>query len=732
MQVSVEKYFNTWNCHSPAVMEFLPMQLGICPGLYSEAQNAATSLPFTDNVRLCEHQKDGNYVNLFVRHAGTDLQIEYAKADQYTVLGRIRAVKKGEWGLRFWVNLALGLFGKDGTLDGFCAERNGLFAYAAFTEPPLRTARTREPYSEGEKMARQSYYAPELDEPDARWTVAKFNLEQTPEIVFAVGIASEAELAAQKAKGALLHDMDALKTRAFAHAVREEGEFPSAAGAIRDVMAWNTVFDWYNMRPVTVATRNWIEKKYGGWYVPLNDTLYNALICLISGDAAMARHNILAALSNACPEGNLAGIMSAYTKSADRSKPPIAAYVVFKYYLFTGDATLLATAYKQLKRSFYWWVNCRRTPSGMFAYGSSNLGKGHFVGTRTSAMSEAAMDNSPMYDHAVYDEKTGVLDMDDVALCSLLVVEAEHLELMAQMQGFEQDAQEFRAFYEELKRGIDERLYDESRGIYANRKRDGTFSSLSPTSFFPMAAGVPTGERMERLIEHLFDPDEFMTYAPLPSVPANDPAAHDNVYWRGRMWPSINFLTFIGLRRMGQDEAAYQLIKRSMEIFDVHWKNERKCYENYDTFNGEGNSVDSDPYYGCGALLPMMWILGHVDVDPHNGINFAASTHEAFQMLNLPIRGRRFVYCVDAHDCTLELGDKVIFKLRGASGRIRNVVVESHFIGFTIDAQKFKGADVYLPNVQARMILANGEPVDLGTERMKLPAGQPVKIEVWY
>src|SRR5207302_229695 len=54
-------------------------------------------------------------------------------------------------------------------------------------------------------------------------------------------------------------------------------------------------------------------------------------------------------------------------------------------------------------------------------------------------------------------------------------------------------------------------LWDEERGIFANRHWDGRFvRSVAPTSFYPLVAGVATNEQAGRMVrDHLLNPDRF-------------------------------------------------------------------------------------------------------------------------------------------------------------------------------------------------------------------------------
>ena len=52
----------------------------------------------------------------------------------------------------------------------------------------------------------------------------------------------------------------------------------------------------------------------------------------------------------------------------------------------------------------------------MLEHGSSPTGEGTFVHTKQGAMDEAAMDNLPLFDDAVFDERAHTLDLEEVGL----------------------------------------------------------------------------------------------------------------------------------------------------------------------------------------------------------------------------------------------------------------------------------------------------------------------------
>lgn len=103
---------------------------------------------------------------------------------------------------------------------------------------------------------------------------------------------------------------------------------------------------------------------------------------------------------------------------------------------------------------------------------------------------------------------------------------------------------------------------------------------------------------------HYYNPEEFDGDWMLPSIARNDPAFHDQDYWRGRVWAPLNFLVYLALINTGLDDVRRDLAEKSTTIFMKEWNEHRHVHENYNSITGEGCDVDnSDKFYHWGALL---------------------------------------------------------------------------------------------------------------------------------
>ena len=750
-QLSKTKYWNTWTAESPASYVFLPGGFQIAPGAFSTKEDTYTVFPFDRKIRLLEHESQGRYVHLEMTHAGTVLELEYVKTDDWTVAGRIRCRKHGEWALRFWPVISFGfrpsLCAEAGAFNTpvieKTSERTAMGQYRSYCmgiavrDEPVRTCIARDKDRVGTDIVKNGYYAATDDEPGGAWYTALFNLEQNPEICFAVSVSNEPSVSAAQAQNALhIFDSDeafSLRREALlSNCLRiTDGAYPEAAEALRDIMAWNTLSDEKTGRWFTWITRFW-NKKFGGWYVWMDDPYYHAFMNAVSGDWQSGRMSIQATVDNNVPEGNFACLMSELTEWVDRSQPPIGSFMVWKYYQLTGDRALLDAVYPALRDANLWWHTHRDgNGNGVYEYGSSPVGKGHFAHTKLAAMDESSMDNSPIYDKARYCPESHTLDMEDVALNSLLVVDGECLQLMARELGDNNAIAPLRERTEALQKRADAALWDGERKIYANRLWSGEFADPCPTSFYPLLAGMPDEARTAELLAHMFDEDEFWTCVPLPAIWKKSPAFADNVYWRGRVWPPLNYMTYNGLKRYRLDKEASRLAERCMEIFSSRWNEERASFENYNSLTGQGSdSVDTDFFLGWGGLFPLMWVADHVDIDPWNGFHFGSVNGEDISLCSLRMADGVYALRVKDGVTALERDGCPIFTTN-ARGRIRRFERSEHYMSFEIGAQD---APYYADTHVSDILRAECDGADVAADhgRISLDAGSTRRFRIWF
>lgn len=609
--IPLNRAWNTWS-DRPAEMVFLPLGVRLTPVLYSSRSRTTSAIePRHDTVRLGRHELDGSEVSLETEHTGTTLSFHWSKPDPFVVTGGWRAQASAEWGLRFWVTLAISADGATVTYDaaaGAALIKIGQrFVAVVSAESPVQVtghdsiADLRQDFEANGYfyLASRSNAAPVIG--------LRFNLEMMRDGSYAAAVADRADLAIEKARAAL--------ARKAAPAADQTDSF---LAAVRDIVGWNTIWDETNNRPYTAVTRIWNLGKFAVWY---NDQTYAALLSGLF-DMDIARENLAAAFAGVTPQGNVACIVTSNDAWVDRTQPPLGSLVLWDLYQRSGERSIVEASYDVVARAHRWWWD-NRDPDrrGMISCGTSDVGESLYKGTAFGARNETGMDNSATHDEAVYDPNTRSLSTFDLGLNCVVALDAEMLAKLAAVLGKTVEVEEFEAIAAGLRQRISEELWDDKRRIFANRQRSGAFvKSLSPTSFYPLLCGAASDEQARHLMVHLQDDSLFAGEFGLPNATRNDPAYAENVYWRGRIWPNVNYLVWLGLKRYGLEPQAQRLRAQSQELFLKSWEGKRIAAENYNSQTGEAmDQGDTDPFYIWAGLLPLMAMSDVVDVDPWDG-----------------------------------------------------------------------------------------------------------------
>jgi hypothetical protein len=394
-------------------------------------------------------------------------------------------------------------------------------------------------------------------------------------------------------------------------AAAEHGDLAEAFIAIEAGLAWNLVYEPRLDRVVSTVGRLWNEE-YGGYCLFGWDNFFLAYMSsLYDRDLALA--NVIEHLRGATDEGFVPNDNRGNgSKSWDRSQPPVGSIMVREIYKKYPERWFLEATFDDLLAWNRWWVT-RRFNEGLLSYGShsaDNPFNEPATQSKRTAGYESGMDDSPMYEGVPFSKEKNTLELQDVGLTSLVIADSLALAEMGDVLGRESQAQELRDRSRSLAANM-ERLWDEETGLYLNRRTDtGTLSRrLSPTLFYPLLGGVPTQERAQRMVtDHLLNPDEFWGEWIIPSIARNDFSFPRQRYWRGAIWPPLNFLTYLSLRRAGFHEPASELATRSLELLLREWQRQGYVSENYSSITGTGDDerLSSDRFHSWGALMGIM------------------------------------------------------------------------------------------------------------------------------
>jgi len=384
--------------------------------------------------------------------------------------------------------------------------------------------------------------------------------------------------------------------------------------AVESVLAWNTIYEPRFDRIVTTVGRIW-DHDYGGYCLFGWDNFFlSYLTALYSRDLAFA--NFIEHLRSMTHQGFIPNDDRGNgAKSWDRSQPPVGALMLKEIYKRYPQRWLLQASFPSLLRWNRWWFKARMN-DGLLSYGSSLAENPYHepdTHTKITAGYESGMDDSPMYEGVPFDEATSTLALQDVGLNSLYVADCKALAEIANVLGYVSDATELTARANLIAQRMAS-LWNPGVGLYLNRRTDtGRFSpALSPTMFFPLLAGLVSPKRAQEMVQkHLMNPAEFYGPYMIPSISRDNPDFPRQRYWKGAVWPPLNFLVYLGLRKYGFTGIDRELARTSDSMLLRGWDEHGIIAENYSALTGTGDDprLSSDPFHSWGALMGIMSMI---------------------------------------------------------------------------------------------------------------------------
>ena len=391
-------------------------------------------------------------------------------------------------------------------------------------------------------------------------------------------------------------------------------DHPGLVESIADNLMWMVLLQPETGRLYTPAGRRWIfprspvpggaaSREPDDWTIFGWDTFFNALL-LANVSADLAWSTLLAGTGSRYPNGNVPNWRSRRGGTPDRSQPPVGSFAALRLHGNHPDLEYLSTAYAGLLAWSDWWVadkggRPRReglTP-GLLAWGSDTdlvPGPGQVPPWEEGASGhqraswESGQDDLPLWEEAEWDPERQVLAMSAVDLCSYRALDLECLAGIARILGDEATASRLEADRHRIAATMNRVLWSERSGLYLDELPTGLSTRVAASNFLPLIAGIPSRRRARRMIETLSDPARFGGEWMLPTISRDDPAFADQQYWRGSIWPPMNYLVLQGLRRYGFADLAAELAWKGAAMFLRDRDRTGMCRENFDSRTGEG------------------------------------------------------------------------------------------------------------------------------------------------
>ena len=395
--------------------------------------------------------------------------------------------------------------------------------------------------------------------------------------------------------------------------------------SVTKTMAWNKIYDNIHDTFKADVTRLWTPESC--YYTFYWDNFFTSLLFGLE-DEKMAYDQV----DSVCSEFKKGFLPQCAFEwgSSDMLNPPVGSFCVLKLYKQFGDKAILEAYFEALYcTNTYLLENKSSEKNGILQLREE---RSRDALNTFNQILGTGLDNSPMYDNAKD------VNLNDLGISSIYALDSWMLAEIAGILGKNEEKEILLKRYNIVKNAINEDMWDEDNGIYCNTTIAGDYQSVySPTSFYPMIAGIATKERANRLVkEHLLNEKEFWGEFVIPSISKMNPAYDEQNYWRGCAWPPMNLLVYEGLKNYKFYDVAHQLARKSLHMYKQNWVDFGYVLENYSTKTG-GISKNCVPMYTWGGLMAYMGIEEVFEASPLGGLKFGNLSGDYAAIRNLRV-----------------------------------------------------------------------------------------------
>ena len=429
-----------------------------------------------------------------------------------------------------------------------------------------------------------------------------------------VGISTQKKLSAKEVQNKVDQ-----KREEFYDETKKFGELAEANLAVQSGIAWNLIYEPKFDRVVATVGRLWNEE-YGGFCLFGWDNFFlSYMTALNSKNLAFA--NVIEHLRGLTEDGFIPNDNAGNgRKTWDHSQPPVGSIMVKEIYKKYPEKWFLETVFDDLLSWNRWWWK-HRMNEGLLSYGSSPAKNPFNEWARENmqaAKYESGMDDSPMYIDVAFNKEKHTMELQDVGLNGLYIADCNALIEIAQILN-RSETKELKQRASELKKALNQ-VWDQETGLYLNynTQADTLSKRISPTLFYPLMADVVSKKKAKQMLEHFYNENELGGEFILPSIARNDRLFERQRYWKGAIWPPLNFLTYLSFREAGFHEAASMLAEKSLEMFVNEWRRKSFVSENYSAITGTGDDprLSSDRFHSWGSLFGIMSFMEENHLPP--------------------------------------------------------------------------------------------------------------------
>lgn len=177
--------------------------------------------------------------------------------------------------------------------------------------------------------------------------------------------------------------------------------------------------------------------------------------------------------------------------------------------------------------------------------------------------------------------------------------------------------QEIENFEDEIKlltKYINENLWDEKTGFLYDQYADGSLCTTKGIgAFWVFQTDILDKDKLDRMVSHLDDKNEFNRLHRVPSLSADHPKYNERGrYWQGGVWPGTNYMVIDGLYKKGYCEKAKEIAANHYSnVFEVY-KNTGTFWEYYAPEHAEPGFMARKDFVGWTGLPPIAVFIEYI------------------------------------------------------------------------------------------------------------------------
>ena len=262
---------------------------------------------------------------------------------------------------------------------------------------------------------------------------------------------------------------------------------------------------------------------------------------------------------------------------------PIQMYAYFDLWNNSLSHESLEFLYPRLKQYFDFMV-------GTDPYSTTRMEGSGLLRTWDYFYNSGGWDDYPPQ-HELHRTKSQTPFVTPVVTSAYYLRAAKILRLAAKELGLKKDMKEYEQVIKQLSYALQTYAWDEESGYYGYvvhdslgnakdifRYKDHSNFNKGLDGVTPLAAGICSSAQADKLVKHLFSPDELWTKVGISTVDQSASYYKVDGYWNGAVWFPHQWMMWKALLDLGKGEEAYRVAHTALD----NW--EKECAESYFTF----------------------------------------------------------------------------------------------------------------------------------------------------